>query len=250
MKADTKWSMDRLLHRLLSELDSALLTRCSLCLQDFIQSTAEWNKLLCSDCFEQYITEQGLGSDPLCTTQNRRYCCKQCGLAMKSVGDFEDLICGACLKHPPVFDECHTLFDYQYPLQSWITQIKHQQQMLIARKLSQLLAVQLQSSHIKNSLPCLLIPVPQSKARAKQLGFNPAHVIAKQIGQVLNIAVQSDWVIANPKHLPQKHLNAYERMKNMANAFELNAKHSKVIRKEIKNHQKVAIIDDVVTTNA
>lgn len=227
-------------------LDSALLSQCSLCQQAFTRSAPAWNHLLCHDCFKQWIVDQGLGGDPL----SHRHCCKQCGLAMRSTGSLPDLICGQCLKTPPVFDYCQTLFDYDYPLQSFIANIKYQQQMLAGRKLSLLLAKQITATQSQHERPSLLIPVPQSPIRARALGFNPAELIASQLGQALDIPVQSGWVVSNPHHLPQKHLNAYERMKNMANAFELRPKQQVQIKRELKQHENIVIIDDVVTTGA
>lgn len=87
-----------------------------------------------------------------------------------------------------------------------------------------------------------ILYVPCSKETLKQRGFNQCEIIAKILGEKLDIPVYNDLVkIKNTRE--QKVLSREERFKNIKDAFKL--KHNNNIK-----DKNIILIDDVITTGA
>lgn len=94
--------------------------------------------------------------------------------------------------------------------------------------------------------PELLIPVPVHSDRRKQRGYNQAELLALELGEKLNIAVNTDILVRTVKTKPQKELSNVERTKNLEKAFAVSKKSIKLLSK----FHKLMIIDDIYTTGS
>lgn len=86
----------------------------------------------------------------------------------------------------------------------------------------------------------VLIPVPLHKKRKRKRGYNQAEILAKELGRITGIPVETKSVIRVRHTMPQKELSHRERRKNVKDAFETTTQC--VIGKN------VLLIDDIYTT--
>jgi ComF family protein len=89
----------------------------------------------------------------------------------------------------------------------------------------------------------LLIPVPLHPKREQQRGYNQAVLLARELGNVLNVPVIEDALIRTRNTVSQSHLNRQERLENVAGAFTCQSINGIA-------GQQVILIDDVATTGA
>jgi ComF family protein len=87
----------------------------------------------------------------------------------------------------------------------------------------------------------LIIPVPLHKSRLKERGYNQSELLARQLGYLLDLQVNSAILRRIRKTEAQVSLSRLERPANVADAFECNHHLS---------GQHVLLIDDVCTTGS
>lgn len=91
----------------------------------------------------------------------------------------------------------------------------------------------------------VIIPVPVSRERLKERGFNQMQKIGKHLSKMTGIRLE-DCVLVREKHTKaQRALSAAERKINMKGAFRTGIKGAE----RIKN-KRVLLIDDIYTTGA
>lgn len=86
-----------------------------------------------------------------------------------------------------------------------------------------------------------IIPVPISKTRMKERGYNQSFLIAKALGNKLNIHIETNCLVKTKNVIEQSKLNREERKRNIQNVYELE-------NKQILNNRKILLIDDIYTT--
>ncbi len=91
--------------------------------------------------------------------------------------------------------------------------------------------------------PSLLVPVPLHPKTQRLRGYNQAELLAKVVGQILDIPVDGKVLIQTRPMKPQASLGEKERWENVKGAFE-------VAKPEAVKGQIVVVIDDVMTTGA
>ena len=89
----------------------------------------------------------------------------------------------------------------------------------------------------------IIIPVPLSRQRMMQRGYNQSGLIAKELGRRLKVLYKLNVIKKNKNIVPQSTLTRKEREKNIKEAY---------IIKNIKCliGKKVLIVDDVFTTGS
>ncbi|MCL1147287.1 ComF family protein [Shewanella marinintestina] len=194
-----------------------LPNRCLMCHQHIVSDHSG----LCAVCLKAccYQTEICLG------------CGKELTLPMA--------LCGKCMLSDPilVIAPCR----YHDGIGHWVGQIKYQAQFAVIEVLVEALVLRL--IYLERlglvELPQVLIPVPLHRNRLRQRGFNQAWIIAKALSKRLNIPLIDDMLFRVRDTKPQAGLSGKLRRKNLQSAFELTDEF---------NWQRVALIDDVVTT--
>ena len=96
---------------------------------------------------------------------------------------------------------------------------------------------------ISNSTIGCIIPVPLNKRKERERGYNQSEWIAKGISSVLNIPVVSHAVRRTRYTVTQTHLNAEERKKNIADAFEVSDA-------AVVQGKHILLVDDIITTGS
>lgn len=88
----------------------------------------------------------------------------------------------------------------------------------------------------------LIVPIPLHWRRKRKRGFNQAEVIAKHLGELTGLPVDTKSVIRKKYTKPQKLFNNKERIKNVKNVFEAG--------KRMPQKKKILLIDDIYTTGS
>lgn len=103
---------------------------------------------------------------------------------------------------------------------------------------------------IKNKKICrfiknydIIIPVPISKKRLKERGYNQSELVAMKIAKALQIEYIKDSLIKEKHIKTQSLLNKEERRHNVYNAY-------KVVNEDKIKGKKVILFDDIFTTGS
>jgi ComF family protein len=126
-------------------------------------------------------------------------------------------------------------------LSSLISKLKFQHKINYAQPLGILLAKKLSTLYQveKLQLPDCIMPIPLSKQRLRERGYNQALEIARPVAKCLNVKLDYKSLKRVKPTLPQTLIAHRQRKTNVKNAFSFSA------ARKI-NH--VAMIDDVATT--
>jgi competence protein ComFC len=101
----------------------------------------------------------------------------------------------------------------------------------------------------------LLIPIPLSKERLKERGWNQTEMLAKELTKLDKnnfFTLEAGVLIKKHNTKPQTSLSKSERIKNLKNCFEIvgkNAEETQKNKEKIKN-RNIILIDDVTTTGS
>jgi len=104
------------------------------------------------------------------------------------------------------------------------------------------LGVRLGKKISDSTIECI-IPVPLNKRKERERGYNQSDCIAHGVSSVTNIPVLPYAVRRTRYTVTQTHLNAEERKKNIADAFEVRDVNS--IREK-----HILLVDDIITTGS
>jgi len=95
-------------------------------------------------------------------------------------------------------------------------------------------------STVRSMNPEVLIPVPITRRRRNERGFNQSEYLADRIGKILRIPVDKEVLSRKGRGIQQKQLSGRERAGNAADSF---------ICKE-NPYKRICLIDDVYTTGS
>ncbi|MBO1272330.1 ComF family protein [Shewanella sp. 4t3-1-2LB] len=161
--------------------------------------------------------------------------CLGCGRPLQTLQRY----CGDCLTSQPV--PVVAPASYHSLLGPLIPRIKYQAQFTALPPLVRALADSVSTlvSHNIIALPQVLLPVPLHPQRIRERGFNQAWMIANMLGQQLQLPVDDSLLQRVVATVPQAGLDGQARRRNLRGAFVLKA---------ALPYQRIALIDDVVTT--
>ncbi len=160
--------------------------------------------------------------------------CSRCALPMSNTNS---PVCGHCLSLPPSYDVLLSPFEYRFPIDTFITELKFNQKLYNRQILGKLFSEFITAR--KTPLPECIIPVPLHPKRLQQRGYNQSLEIARIVSKNLDIPIERHWCERVKNTEPQSGLNAENRQHNIKNAFNI---------KKQQQYTHVAIFDDVVTT--
>ncbi len=155
----------------------------------------------------------------------------------------EKLICPACLENRPSFDDSIIIFHYNEPLKKAIGDLKYRDNINLSKKFAQLLVNKLKNEAQNYDL---IIAVPLHKKRLQHRKFNQSILLARFISKAFkHLKFHPDILLRTKNTKSQVSLSQKDRMQNLRNIFEINAKY----KNEILG-KKILLIDDVMTTGA
>lgn len=88
-----------------------------------------------------------------------------------------------------------------------------------------------------------IIPVPISRKRKKERGYNQSELIAKEIAQILSIKYNNQSLFKTKNIIEQSKLNKEDRQKNIQGVYELH-------QPQLVEDKKILLIDDIYTTGS
>ncbi|QBJ77800.1 MULTISPECIES: ComF family protein [Aquitalea] len=147
-------------------------------------------------------------------------------------------ICGFCLRRPPAFDAIHTPYLFGYPLNAIIYAVKYGKRLEMTGALAALMAEFARKQAVSSDL---VIPVPLSKERLAERGFNQSIPLAQAIAATMQSRFSTTLCWRKRNTVPQASLGRAERSRNVRHAFGV---------KQRIDGLSVAIVDDVATSGA
>ena len=151
--------------------------------------------------------------------------------------------CGACLTAPPPFASTLTAVRYGYPWDRLITAFKFHAALDLTGALVDLL-VQAQAAR-SSPRPTLLLPVPLSRQRLRERGYNQAWELARRLGRRFDCAVDADLLLRIKDTPHQLALPPDRRAANVRGAFAVEPRRLRDVR-----GRHVTVVDDVMTSSA
>ena len=164
--------------------------------------------------------------------------CLKCG---QSIDDKRVQYCADCARYEHSFDEGRALWNFSLDARRILLKFKYASRRdygyFISKELYNHYAHWIKSK----SIDCI-IPIPISKKRYRQRGYNQAQLIARPLGKMLGIPVRSDILLRKKNTIRQKELSRVQRKNNLKNAF--------FISQDVVNLRGVLLIDDIFTTGS
>lgn len=180
--------------------------------------------------------------------------CLSCGLKNTD-------LCPKCLNESPSAEResahwIFPLFDYRHPpIKKAISLLKYKGKKRIAENFGEVLYDRMLEEIselviMENFKESLLIPIPLSRKRLRERGYNQAELICKKLIEINNLRHGIDTKLGNnilikikdEKH--QAHINdRRERLKNIIGSFAIK-------NPEAIKSKNIILIDDVTTTGA
>lgn len=166
--------------------------------------------------------------------------CSVCALPLPAANQ----TCGQCLQRLPAFRRVIAPWCYDFPVDSLISRFKHHEKWPFGRLMAELLSQFLHYRYDEGlPRPDCLLPVPLSRRRLRQRGFNQASMLAHWLGEHLQLAVEPHLLLRTQDTPAQQGLGARARQRNLHQAFALAANAPVAGR-------HLALVDDVLTTGA
>lgn len=164
--------------------------------------------------------------------------CKKCGKEMEKQ---EQEYCRDCQRFAHAFDKGEAVFVYDQMMRRSVAMFKYHNR----REYAEFYAKEMYAyceRFLKNCAPDVILPVPVHKQKKRQRGFNQSELVARKLGKLLGVPVDSKYLVRREKTVPQKELTRMQRKQNLKKAF--------AVSDTKKCYGRVLLIDDIYTTGA
>lgn len=178
--------------------------------------------VLCQDCYTEINQLQG-------------DLCFQCGKPIKN----NKKLCQDCTAKPPPYTQMRSWANYDGPIKKVVGSLKYRRNLALGPILANPLAEIVQKSGWKIDL---IVPIPLSRRRKKERGYNQAAVISRNLARYLNIKHAPNVVKRIKETETQISLDVNKRFTNLMDAF--------YAIPATLNKRNILLIDDVITTGA
>jgi len=149
--------------------------------------------------------------------------------------------CGECVRMPLPLDVCVVAVSYDYPWVEVLQDFKFRAAPHWAKTLAEVMR-QAPKACEALELADWLLPIPLSRQRLRQRGYNQALLLARALA---GHKVHANWLL-RPRHTEvQSHLSRAQRLGNLRKAFALAPKAAQSLA-----GRRVVLVDDVITTGA
>ncbi|MBK8285503.1 MAG: ComF family protein [Ahniella sp.] len=208
----------------------SLFTRCRTWLAGWLPSS-------CLLCEEAAAERHGLCAACAADLPGNGPACPRCALVLPVAA-----VCGQCLKRPPPFDACVAALRYEWPGSELVSRLKFQGELPVLRLAGHLFAEVLSRQFTDITGRTMLVPVPLSRGRLAERGFNQAQLLAEaaagqcpaQVVCALNRVRETGAQVGRTRQ---------ERRRSMRDAF-------RPAPSVLLSGADIVLVDDVVTTTA
>lgn len=172
---------------------------------------------------------------------NASRACEKCGRRTLAEG-----LCLACKAHPPAFTKGLSPFVYIGETAGLINRLKNGSRRLayyFGEKMTDTLL-----SALEQGEPVLVLPVPTTREKRRERGYNQAEALAEVVHARLQengvcSSLDPDTLWCKEESAAQKYLTAAERRKNARRKYHLH-------KRKICRGKSVVLVDDIMTTGA
>lgn len=174
--------------------------------------------------------------------------CSKCKIDLQKIANFqvESYITesGFCRKN---FEEHIYFFQYDGLIRDQIIDFKFNEESYKYKMLAEFITKNIILND-KNAFQIIknydiIIPVPISKKRLKERGYNQSELIAKQIAKATEMQFKVDCLYKNKNIIAQSKLSKEQREENIKGVYEIK-------NKEKLHGKKVLLFDDIYTTGS
>lgn len=213
---DMKLKKEYLLHLLFPP-------RCPFCDGILFQSITASEELVCHKCQDKlpYVEE------PVCS---------RCG---KPLEEERSEYCYDCEKRTWAYQQGKALWLYSGAVKESLYRFKYHNRREYARYYGKEL-VRVYGAWMEARRIQVIVPIPLSRKRLRQRGFNQAELVAREVGRRMNLPVDCSLLSRVRDTKAQKSLNEEERKNNLKKAFKTGT------NKVQLDH--ILLIDDIYTT--
>ena len=159
--------------------------------------------------------------------------CTRCALPLPEAG-----LCGHCLQRPSPLKAIHAAFDYAFPVDRLLPQLKFHRDFAAGRVLVQQMARRFAAL----PRPQALVPLPLHRRRLRRRGYDQALELARPLAAALRIPLRADLLLRVRATAAQSTLDAAARQRNLRGAF--------AVAPGAALPEHVTLFDDVMTTGA
>ena len=162
--------------------------------------------------------------------------CKKCG---KPIRYEEQEFCSDCQAQLFHYEQGRSLWLHKGPVRWSIYQFKYRNRRIYGQFYAQEL-YRIYGEKLKEWEIDTIIPIPLHGKRKRKRGYNQAEIVAKHLGELSKIPVETKSLVRVRHTKPQKELNHKERKKTLKEAFQ--------VTKHWKNRGNILLVDDIYTT--
>lgn len=167
--------------------------------------------------------------------------CKKCEIELKKLSDINIIKQGKEIENK-YFNELMYIFKYEGQIRKLILDYKFNEKTYIYLTFVNFL---LKSKKIFENIKKYdtIIPVPISKKRLKERGYNQCLLISREIAQKTNLELVNNCLIKTKNIIEQSKLNKEDRIQNIQGVYELK-------NQQLIENKKILLIDDIYTTGS
>lgn len=140
------------------------------------------------------------------------------------------------------YNELISYFNYNGIIRNNILNYKFKEKPFLAKTFVKFLSKQEKAFEIIKTYD-KIVPVPISRKRFKERGYNQSQLIAKEISKYTKIEIAEKCLYKTKNIIEQSKLNKEERIKNVQGVYELK-------NMQILEDKKILLIDDIYTTGS
>ncbi len=164
---------------------------------------------------------------------------KRCKLCDQPISG-ESEVCDFCKAFHKHFDRAFAPFKYEGDARKVVLKFKNGNAKYLTHKMAKCMFERFKAENITCDV---IIPVPLSEKSMSKRGYNQSLLLAKELGEMLDLSVDAENLIKFKETKHQKELSFEDRQKNLENAF-------KVLHGKHLTGKTVLLVDDVITTGA
>lgn len=147
--------------------------------------------------------------------------------------------CGHCVLHPPRWTGALTLGDYHFPNDQFILRMKFGAEPALGKWFGDLMGQRWGQSSLPR--PDVVLPVPLSRERLRERGFNPAWEMARRIARALDRPADAHALQRMRHGTAQSSLPLDARKRNIRGAYACASRW---------DGKTLLLVDDVMTSGA
>lgn len=177
----------------------------------------------------------------ICGKINENSLCKKCEIKLNKQAENRIIKEGTEIEDK-YFNELMYIFRYEGKIRKIIIDYKFNEKSYIyVTFVNFLLKNKKIFENIKNY--DTIIPVPISKKRQKERGYNQSLLIARKIAEKTNLELMNNCLIKTKNIIEQSKLNKEDRLQNIYGVYELT-------NRQLIENKKILLIDDIYTTGS